>query len=628
MQTVTPQILADLMNSLHRFFKIGIYYPDGHTIADQVAASVLSLLRIIAGKKATYLRFVVSENTLSLQSIELDHSLASVKHFHDLLYSLRISILDIHRDITADEFRLFLSRLLFLRTKIQHYSDFQQIEITGMPSTIKISQLTFLASQSAANAECSGDSSQPTIDYLLSSLVQHGLHEEQVSMCRQLLETIPEALEKRQISESDLPSVTWDDVEKLLRNVAKSIHSEEDQDKDTHLPEQHQNVDALVAILKSIEGTAGGTKSREAVNLLMKVAKGTPPKSLNDKQDIPEVVALNEQPTITIKELYQAIEPLKKISLPVGLGKNSRAEELSVIMQMLGQKHQSNTTLKMQKILRDCLSAPLEPREYRIVVRGMRYLLATLGRKQLEAVLLMFLEILRRSEHTTPLRFLYDVSQELSKEELITCWPFLMNEAFTVGPKADPDLFKEICTINSILTRQDMHSNLAHLESLDGLSKKCIAPAVFSPPPFSLHPLFILLLNSSHAPYIYEQLVLGLTRHNLGWLDQVVMPLLDSTLPSHQQFIIDLFRQETPDKPSEHLKKTGGTIIVDRLLTITSELRNAEWVAGAIAALGTVRIAGAQELLHNILTSKHYMFFYDWPKACRNAAREAFAKMY
>ena len=163
MEIVTPQVLADLMNNLHRFFKIGIYYPAGHTVADQAAASFIRSLNKIAGKEATYVRFALSENSLAIQGIELDLSLASIHYFHNLLHSLSIAGLDIHRDLTADELRLFLSRLLFLRTSLQYSRDFKEIKITGLPPTVKVHQLKFLASASAEGHEGSGDSSQPTV---------------------------------------------------------------------------------------------------------------------------------------------------------------------------------------------------------------------------------------------------------------------------------------------------------------------------------------------------------------------------------------------------------------------------------------------------------------------------------
>ncbi len=618
------------MNNLQRYFKVGLYYPNGHTVADQAAAYFLHSLNEIAGKDDIFVRFTVDESTLSIMDIEADSSLFSVQHFHDLLHSLGISTLEIHRDITPDELRLFLSRLIFLRTNVQRTRHFQEIEITGMPETIKIHQLKFLASDSASNKVGSGDCSQPTIDYLLSSLVQHGYREEQVSVCRQLLESIPNTLSKRPIAESDLPSVTWDDVEKLLRRVAESIQSPSKASQTHHL-DKSQNVDTLVAILKSMEKATGGTRSRDAVNMLVKILKESQPQPKDDKEKTSSPTSNhnihNDPPGLTISELHRSLFPLKKLTIPPNLGENNRSEDLSILMQMLNRDRRLFATLRMQEELRGCLRAPLDEKEWQVFIKGMQQLIKTKNRERLEAVFLIILDILRRSEHTTPLIFLRDIVQGITKKEFVTCWPFLVNEAFIAGPQDEPEIFSEICTMIGLISQEDMHRNLPRIEKLEALRERCIAAAMFSPPPASLNALFVLLLNSSQAKYINEQLVSGLKLQHLGWLDKALGPLLDDAMPSHQQFIIDLLQQRDPNQPSRSLKKNGASIIVDKLPAISPEQRKEEWVPHTIGALAKAQIPGVRKMLKHIMKSTHYLIIPDWPRATRNAAQEVLKGM-
>ncbi len=627
MQKATSQILADLMNNLQRFFKIGIYYPSGHASADQAAGAFLHSLNVIAGKDDTYIRFAVTETDLTVQGLELDHTLTSVQHFHDLLHLLSISPIDIHRDITNDELRQLLSKLVKLRTIIQNSSEFHGIQITDLPSTVKVHQLKFLASQSSSESEGSGDSSQPTIDYLLSSLVQQGLKDEQVSMCRDMLESIPDALNKRQVAESDLPSVTWDDVERLLRSVAESFDASDKETKEP-IPEQHHNIDALVAILKSLGGTTGGTKSREAVNLLVKMAKGTPPKAKEETKEKPKTRDGNRPPRVTVDELRRILPAFKRESLPVNLMENNRAEELSIFMQMLGQEYGLHTTMKLHEAIRDCLRAPLEENEWNIVVQGMQDLIKHLDEEPITEVFLLLMSILQRSEHTNPLIFLRDVIKGITKEEFVSAWPFFINETFLAGPPHEPNLYKEMCTMSANISLHDIHGSISKLERLEALHEKRISPAIFSPPPRCLNPLFILLLNSSKAKYIYDQLITGLRRHPLGWLDKAVAHLLDSTLPSHQQFIVDLLKQKDPNNPDRNLRKIGAGIVVECLPKIPEEQREAVWVPNAIMVLGKTQVPGGKDLLDTIFTSRHYLLFPAWPGAARSAAGSALSKLY
>ncbi len=625
METISLQIFIDLMNSLQRFIKIGIYYPDGHDVAGQAAGTFLSLLNKIVGKDASSLRFDVTEETIVLQGTELDISLVSVNHFHELLHSLSVATLDMHRDITADELRLFLSRLLSLRVKVQTAHDFHQIKITGMPSTIKIHQKSFSASRSTSSGQGSGvgDSSQPTIDNLLSSLTDRGLNSEEVSACRQLLESIPEALEKRQIAESGLPSVTWDDVELLLSRVAKSIHASDGRDKKGEDPGEHQNIDVLTAILKSLEGSVGGQKSQEAVNLLVSQIKGVSPHSEDENEKDSKVARPNDTTGISIKELQDLLSSLKKATFPEDLSESSRSEDLSVLMQMLGQEQSIYAAMRVEEVLRDCLRAPLEAREWRIVVLGTQQLLKALDKEAFEMALMMMLKILRRSEHANTLIFLRDVCQGLIKEEFVSCWPFLVNECFIEGPIENSELFQEICAIVALLSQHEMYINLPRLLRLDALAEKRIAPALFSSLHADLKILFILLFDSPRASYLFEQLIPGLQRHPLGWLDQAVNPLLESTNESHQQFIVELLQQDDPDKPSKSLKRKGAVIVVDKLQDIGPEQRGQEWVVMTIGAMARVKIPEGQSLLKKILKSRRFLIIPEWPRVARRAAREA-----
>lgn len=621
LQVVTPQDLSDLMNSLQRVFRIGMYYPAGHTVADQAAASFLHSLTKVAGKNATFLHFAVSETTLSLQGIELNQSLHSVKIFHDLLHSLSIATLDIHRDITADELRLFITKMLSFRARLQSSRDFQEIKITGMPQTVKIHQLQFLASPSATDEEGSGDASQPTIDYLLSSLVQHGLKAEQLSICRQLLESIPDTLGKRQISESDLPSVTWGDVEKLLFGVAEFIQSS-DKDPEMNLPENHYNIDALIAILKSLEETTDGDRSREAVNLLIKLTRGSLPQSKDGEQKRSKRLRSRDRPGISLGKLNKALLLIKKSSLPAHLFANDRSEELSILMLMLGEGPRLQVMMRIQETLRDCLTAPLEPREWQIVTRGMRQLVKILDSERLHGVFFMILEILRRSRHTTPLIFLKDVCQGLTRTEFTACWPFLVNEILIEGPQKEPELFLELSTLAGCLPEQYMRNNLNCIKGLDALSENRVAASIFSPPPSGLHPFFALLLDSQKTTYITKRLVLGLRQQSFGWLDKAVAPLLDSTLPSDRQFIIDLLQQDNAAHPSQGLKKKGMDIIIERLPAISLEQRKEGWVPDTVRALSRVRLRAARNVLNDIVKSRQYLIIPEWPGPARKAARE------
>lgn len=605
------------MNNLQRFIKIGIYYPDGHSVADQAASSFIKLLDKVAGDDVIFVRFDLTDVAIFIQDIKLDQALPSVRQFHDLLFSIGISTLEMHRDITVDEMRLLLSKLLVLRSEVQRSRDFRTLEITGMPSTVKIRKREFVAGKTGKGAD--DQVAQETIDHLLFALTTRGLNDEQILSCRRLLESIPDTLQKRQLAGSDLPSVTWDDVEKLLGRVAESIHPS-DQGKITSPPASHRNVDALTAILRSLEGSAGGVQSRKAIDLLIHQVKGSSENPHAKDQTVTKPVKSKKRTKMTVNRLNQTMTPLKAVAMPDDLGENSRSEALSVLMQILGKKQRLYTSMSLNDALRDSLRAPLNAHEWHVVVRGTQALIKRLDRERFEAALMMILEILRRSEHANTLIFLRDICRGGTKEDFEVCWPFLVNELFTTGTMREPELFQEICSIAGVFAPQDMHKNLPRVERLDALAKKNIVPVVFSPPPAALHPLFVLLLGSSRSRYICDQLISGLKKNPIGWLDKAVVPLMNAASKPHHQFIIDLLKQKLSDKPDNKLQKKGAAIIVEGLPQIQLEQRGEKWVVDTIRSLGRINVPDGRRVLNEILKSKHYLIVPDWPREARKAA--------
>ncbi|MCI5119883.1 MAG: hypothetical protein D3908_01560 [Candidatus Electrothrix sp. AUS4] len=218
--------------------------------------------------------------------------------------------------------------------------------------------------------------------------------------------------------------------------------------------------------------------------------------------------------------------------------------------------------------------------------------------------------------------FLRDICQRLTMTEFATCWPFLVNELLVQGPYKDPEIFQELCNVCKGFPQQRMRKRLSQLKQLDALSEKKIALDVFSPPPPELSSLLVVLLGSSQAAYISERLIKGLREQAIGWLDRAVIPFLDSHSSEDQGFLLELFRQVNPSKPSQNLTSIGGQIIVERLPAIPIEQRREQWVINSIEALSQIRVRGVQNLLSSIVLSRNYLVIPEWPRAARRAARK------
>ncbi|MCI5209538.1 MAG: hypothetical protein D3910_12275, partial [Candidatus Electrothrix sp. ATG2] len=332
------------MNAMQRVYNIGLYYPTGHDVADRAIGTFLDAVKKSVDKKTGLLHFDVTEHTLLLQRNELDPKLPVVKTFHDMFSALHITSLDIHREINADDACCFFEKLISQNTKVRNSRDFSRIIITGLPETIKIHQAKLASGEADSNGDESNETSQPTIDYLLSPLTQRGIQEEMLTICRQLLQSVQVTLEKRELNNSGLASVTWEDVEKLLFDLAEFIQSSS-QEETVRPLEKRYNVDALIAILSALDdpGTDAQPKKavRQAVNFLIDLTKSHAPDAHEDvPENVPEEnnsLRPRDRTDISIGGLKKELLSLEQHHSPAPFFQHTRREQLSVLMLALGQ---------------------------------------------------------------------------------------------------------------------------------------------------------------------------------------------------------------------------------------------------------------------------------------------------
>jgi hypothetical protein len=616
----------ELMNAMQRVYNIGLYYPTGHNMADRAIGSFLHAVKNNVDKKTGCLHFGVTEQALSLQKNELDTKLPAVKTFYDMFSALHITSLDIHRDMNADEARRFFGEIISQNAKIRTCRDFSKMIITGLPETVKIRQLKFVSGDVGDTGGESNDTSQPILEYLLSSLMERGIPEEMLSICRQLLRSVQDALEKRQLNNSGLASVTWEDVERLLFGLAEFIQSSSQDDSATPLEEQY-NIEALIAILTALDDPNADTQSKQAVkkavNLLIDLTKGLVPEIEEDAPQGNKSLRPDDRIDISIGELKKELLSLERHHSAMPLFQNTRSEQLSVLMLLLGSPFQVRALLGIQQAFLDCFAIPLERDEWHILVQGTRQLFKTRDRERLHFVLVLLLQVFRFSHHTSSLVFIRDICRELTDEEFIVLWPFLINELLIEGMETEPDVFKELCVVAGSLPEEDMHAAIPCLKRLDALAERKIAANIFLSSFSELRFLFILLLESSQAVYFCKKLINGLREHSFSWLDKAVLPLLEGSSEADQQFIVNLLQQENPAHPGPALKKEGAAIIVERLPKLPLEQRKEQWIAESIAVLSRVRVLAAYSLLVEIARGKQFLLIAKWPRPVRVAALKA-----
>jgi hypothetical protein len=549
--------------------------------------------------------------------------------------ALHIASLDLRCDINADEARCFFQKIILYHAKVKNCRDFSQIMISDLPNAVKIRQLNFAPVGSGATdifGELNKEeiqSSQLTIEHLLSSLMERGVQEEMLSLCRELLQSVKHTLEERELTGSGLASVTWEDVEKLLFGLADFIQASALDNTEKPLEDRY-NIDGLLAMLTALDDPQTDSQSKQAVKkavkFLVDATKG--PGTLQEgPEEFPEngkSLRPRDRTDTSLEDLQKGLQSLQLLQGQSAAGsfplQSSRQEELAVLLLALGTAHQLRALLNIQQALFNCFRTPLDDDEWQVLLQGAGQLFRDLEKERLYFVINLLLHVFRSSPHVSSLKLLRDLCRQLKDGELVLCWPLLVNEVLLEGGQKEPEVFQELSMIAGSFPPKKMCRAIPCLKKLDALAERRIAEDIFLSPPRELYFLFKILLASSQAAYFCNKLIQGLKKHPFSWLDKAVLPCLDSNLKEDQSFIGKLFQQEDPAKPDLALKRAGAVIIVERLRNLSLEQRKESWVAETIAVLAKVHVLEAYSLLVEIAQDKQFILLAKWPKSARIAA--------
>ena len=215
-----PATLNEFINSLQRIFKIGIYYPTGHAILDKATQRFMRQLAALAGNNPS-VTIQDQGNTLTLEGIEVDSKLPFVQELKTLLSTLGLISITIDREISMAELHEFVRKMLNYKTQVIRAKQFTQVAVSELPHSITVKSKEFLARQDASISEDQSGESTENLESFINSLSEYGLTGEEISQCKEILDSLPSRLTESSIDMSELPHASWDDVARLLARAVK-----------------------------------------------------------------------------------------------------------------------------------------------------------------------------------------------------------------------------------------------------------------------------------------------------------------------------------------------------------------------------------------------------------------------
>ena len=178
LQEIPPHLeqkkLIEFLESLHRIFKIGIYYPAGHKVLDQAAEQFQRNISGIADTNRSVLIELQNE-TLLVEGYKISTLTNALSEFKKLISDLGIGNIAIDRSIPLPELLQFVKSLLLGRSHLQGIKEFTQAEIDNLPASVRISQKEFFIDESAMLLDANDEDAGHGLNTVFQFLAEQGL---------------------------------------------------------------------------------------------------------------------------------------------------------------------------------------------------------------------------------------------------------------------------------------------------------------------------------------------------------------------------------------------------------------------------------------------------------------------
>ncbi|EKD34178.1 MAG: hypothetical protein ACD_75C02437G0002 [uncultured bacterium] len=628
--SVSPvvQSLVNFIEVFYRIFKIGNYYPIGHVVLDQAAFNFLQQLRETFHALHT-VTIEVDSHRLLVEKTALPEDTPSAQELGGMLANLGIKSIEMQRDMPHKHVLQFVRALLAWRGHLESASSFISYDISGLPSTVRITQLEYLVDENSIVPEGKEGGNNIPLEELCAALGSRGLDDRQLLQCREFLAklSVPEDGEKPTVP--GLPHATWQDVQNLLYRVVTRDHR---QDEHISAMVAQNDVSALASIFGRLERSVTDSKGKTAINLLLRHLTGSGTSRPGPVREVAKVEVPHRQgvakPTVTAGQITQFVDDNKMpIAALEKITSADQSEIISVILQMLGSTENRKSIDSCERMLAAFVNGLMTAEERMVLIGGMRNFAEGEDEDRFRGVLKLVLTSCRETQSLLSFTFLKEMWSKMPYNLHGAVWPFVVNELLIVGMGESKERFYEVTEIASHMQLGAMRCLRSQLEELDAFREQKVAPVVFCPAWIRSYRLFAFLLETSLAGIIAEKVVAELQNAPPEQFIAVIAPILQISVPDHLQFLHSYLAEVRHDSPPLALKMAAGQIILQFLENITEEQKKLPWLAKTIDAMAGLQVRGTKEILDRIANERRMGLLPAWPKQCRQAATTALDKI-
>lgn len=616
--TIVAPELGALLQSLEALLKSGSYYPAGHARTVAITDEFLTAAAAVRAD-ARELVFDLHDEMLEVQGRPVPGASRGARDLIGFLEPLAVVRLAMAEDLGGDDLHRFITMLPRLRHQVREEGPGVEAGFEGLPEGIALTQREFVMGV-RSELENTWDGLNDRIQTLLSELESRGFDREALGRCRNLSRGFGSRVVtelRRRAAEADVRR----DGEAAVGHVDLELAKTED------AAEVEQTLDRLVDLLDHDLLGEDGARTHEVFQNLVQILERSMPDSWRLdtaalRKDGPEVDDHTNMPLDELRsrlEIGEFLDPCAERAAGV-----CNREQLSIGAGIMASATTPGSARRARALVSRILGEGISPEGRRLLVEIVCGYLRQEPSRRLFDTMTHALRLLREDPEESPLELLLEVAGEVGDELYDRLWYRLVNEMLLNRPgEAQESRARALAAL--AVPPSDPEKAVAALAELEAAGDG-FDPELLRSPPAELRPVLAMIVRHAEDHALRREIVARFVARPTSWIAAGVVPMLDPRR-DQRELLATLLEESRAEAESDRLRDLAGTFIVNGLTGLRRERREEPWTARSVLALGRLPVEGAEQLLVRIRRERRWLLLPAWPKACREAADQALARL-
>ncbi len=580
-----------ILKALSHLMTVRSYYSPEHE--QYVAASRKACAAIVEsiGDQPSILIEIGAEGMmLGGQTVESGHR--EVRQFHELLVPLNIARLEIGNDLTPGDLRAALRVFHAYRLKLGASSSFQEINIEGLPHTVRTVGCRLFTRDKQADDE--SETGAPPAD-----------------LTRQFIDLVGEIVANLDVANTEKAAgVNQTDLQELSRALKK-------------LAEKEADPFNLLQLIQNAQKALEMSRDPDSLDLVFRMlrkelgqAQPQPTRAVSSRQENPQqeekgLADLRSHLAETISAASRSGEPDLA---------DSKGDFLGVCFRILSAEPPAPLWSQTMAALETALSAPSTGAgEIGVCVNWSAEMLQNGHGESALNILETVLTSLRASHLDLLPAFWVKLWGLVGDEARGGIWPLLVNDVLLGTGDTRAEIKRSLLAAVGSVDLDTARSVRQQLFDLPAFRRNHASGTIFTVHPSRLLVLHAVMLESPLAAWHGPRLQKLLLRSAPGDLLGIVVRLIGDFRRESSPLIIELLENAGQNTLPDRLKEAVTMLLADGLGLLTPQNRDQDWVVHGLEWLNRLDHEAAKPVFRRVLRERRLLFFHAWPDRCRTA---------